>query len=600
MQVRKFSFRSLKFKIFISNLFIVLGMFLLFGAFLLKMNLDQERKTAMTAARASLSQTSTYLSEKTASIRNAVDSLALSQQTLDILNMDNTEKYKDIVRWNIDYNYITESVMKSMNNSDIAKLVILTENELAKIINTPLVFDISVLEGTPWHEKWYEAPESYIWHAASDLSLAAGHGEEQICFTRSLLYSYYNYQTLYIGYVDRKVFDNLLNVNTLDEYTSFFVMNNKGQILSGSKNLPAQYLEAIANRLAAEEGLEQDANQPQLRRFDNQELIVGSTGIPDTNLYLIYIHSLGNKIRDMIKSSAGNMAVIILLILPVVLGLSLGIAFSVTRRIDRLRENMLQAGEGDFGIEILQSSQGDEIGVLTKHFNYMLTKISLLLDSQYAFGKRIKELELKSLQAQINPHFLYNTLDLLKWKAVKHNDSEIQELVTALSNYYRKSLAKGRDIVTVMDEIEHISAYVYIQNKRFDDCISLSLEIPEEVKGCMIPRITLQPIVENAVLHGLLEKADPSGTILIRAEIEGELLEISIQDDGIGMEREKADKLLTEDSEGSITGSGYGLKNIDERIKITFGKNYGLRFTSAPGEGTTVIITIPARTDEET
>lgn len=596
--MRKFSFRSLKFKIFISNLFIVLVMFLLFGAVLLKINLDEERKTAMTAARASLSQASTYLSEKTASIRNAVDSLALSQQTLDILNMDNNEKYEDIVQWNIDYNYIAESVMKSMNNSDIAKLLILTENELAKIINTPLVFNISVTEGTIWHEKWYGAPESYVWHAASDLNFSHPSGEEQICFTRSLLYSYYNYQTLYIGYVDRKVFDNLLNVNTLDEYTSFFVMNNKGQILSGSKNLPTQYTEAIAKQLSEENNFEQDANQPQIKVFDNQEFIVGSTGISDTNLYLTYIHSLGDQIRDRVRTSAANMAVIILFILPVVLGLSLAIAFSVTKRIDRLRENMLQAGEGDFGIEILQSSQGDEIGVLTRHFNYMLTKISLLMDSQYTFGKRIKELELKSLQAQINPHFLYNTLDLLKWKAVKHHDHEIQELVTALSNYYRKSLAKGKDIVTVMDEIEHICAYVYIQNKRFDDCIRLILQIPEELKNCVLPRITLQPIVENSILHGLLEKAEPSGTILIRVKREGELLEISIRDDGIGMDREKADKLLTEDSEGSITGSGYGLKNIDERIKLTFGKNYGLRFTSEPAAGTTVIITIPARTEE--
>src|SRR5690606_27856206 len=110
--------------------------------------------------------------------------------------------------------------------------------------------------------------------------------------------------------------------NTLDEYTSFFVMNNKGQILSGSKNLPEQYMEAIAKQLAEGGALEQDADQPQLQRFDNQEFIVGSTGIANTNLYLTYVYSLGNKIRDRIRSSAANMAVIILLILPVVLGLS--------------------------------------------------------------------------------------------------------------------------------------------------------------------------------------------------------------------------------------------------------------------------------------
>ena len=225
----------------------------------------------------------------------------------------------------------------------------------------------------------------------------------------------------------------------------------------------------------------------------------------------------------------------------------------------------------------------------------MLTKISILMDSQYALGKRIKELELKSLQAQINPHFLYNTLDLIKWRANEYNDTETEELVAALSNYYKRSLGRGRDMVPLKDEIDHIESYVYIQNMRFDNCVKLTVEIPDSLKNCLLPRITLQPIVENAIIHGILEKNDESGTINIRAEGRNNELYIYITDDGVGMEQEKADILLSENDTMNITGSGYGLKNIDERIKLSFGEAYGISFSSHPGKGTTVIVRIPIK-----
>lgn len=131
--------KSIKFKIFISNLGIVIGMFLIFGVIFLKINIDQARDTAFSSAKASLSQASTYLAEKTASIRNDVDSIALNQQVIDILNIDNSEKYRDIVKWNIDYSRISEMVIKTLNNSDIDTLLIATENDIAKVMNTPIL-----------------------------------------------------------------------------------------------------------------------------------------------------------------------------------------------------------------------------------------------------------------------------------------------------------------------------------------------------------------------------------------------------------------------------------------------------------------------------
>lgn len=591
--MRIFSVKSIKFKIFISNLAIVVVMFLLFGIFLIKFNSSQARKTALLSAKSSLSQASVYLAEKTVSIRNAVDSIALSQQTLDVLNMDNKNKYADIVKWNIDYHYILELVMKSINNSDIDRIIIATENELAKIINTPLIFNLSSLIDTAWYNEWLDTSESYFWHMPYNIGNENGDNEGFICFTRSLLYSYYNYETIYIGYVGREVFDNLLNINTLDEYTSFFIMNSKREILSGTKNLRSEYMEHITEKILARNYNYLDSIYLQTESMDGHEYIIGITGIPNTNLYLTYIYSISDMIADMVNTNSKNIVVIMLIIFPMVLFLSLAVAFSVTKRLDRLKKNMVYASEGDFDIDIMQPAQDDEIGVLTKQFNYMLTKISILMDSQYSLGKRIKELELKSLQAQINPHFLYNTLDLIKWRAIDNKDGEAVELVSALSNYYKRSLGKGQDIVTLEDEIDHVKSYVYIQNKRFDNGIRLSADIPLNLRNCLLPKITLQPIVENAIVHGLLEKEEPGGNIDIRAEYKGNNTYIYVTDNGVGMDQGKADALLSAGPDMSITGSGYGLKNIDERIKLTFGKLYGISFISSVGEGTTVIINIP-------
>ena len=155
---------------------------------------------------------------------------------------------------------------------------------------------------------------------------------------------------------------------------------------------------------------------------------------------------------------------------------------------------MLQVSTGNFDMDILSVADMDEISLLNQHFNYMATKISLLLDEKISIGKRLKEQELIALQAQINPHFLYNTLDLIKWQAVKHHDSEIEALVNSLSDYYRLALSKGKEYLPLRSELSQIEAYVYIQNQRFDGHIHLELQIPEERMDYLLPKLTMQPI----------------------------------------------------------------------------------------------------------
>ena len=302
--------------------------------------------------------------------------------------------------------------------------------------------------------------------------------------------------------------------------------------------------------------------------------------IPYKDLLLLYNRSMN------------SILVAAILVIPIAFALSFIFSASNTKRIRELILNMRQAvkGSGDFNVNILPSSN-DEIGELVKNYNYMLTRISKLMEDEYMLGRQIKHLELKALQAQINPHFLYNTLDLANWMSVNTNSPQIGALVQALSRFYKLSLSKGEEIVTLCNEIEHLKTYIQIQNMRFSDSIKLEVELPEKYLDCLIPKITLQPIVENSILHGILEKEDESGTIKIHVEEDGNDILIIIEDDGVGMTTEKISSLLIDSNENDL--HGYSIKNINDRLALHFGSKYGLTYESQYGKGTTVQVRIP-------
>ena len=202
---------------------------------------------------------------------------------------------------------------------------------------------------------------------------------------------------------------------------------------------------------------------------------------------------------------------------------------------------------------------------------------------------------MKALQAQINPHFLYNTLDLVNCLALREQVPAIGEAVGALSRFYRLSLSGGAERVTVAQELEHVETYLRIQNMRFDDGIALSVDVPAEVRAATILKIVLQPLVENAVLHGIREKESGRGTVTIRGHtLEGAAgLEVvlEIEDDGVGMDAAQLEALGEE--RAGPSEHGYGVRNIDRRLKVEYGAEYGLTFRSRPGAGTAVLVRIP-------
>jgi two-component system sensor histidine kinase YesM len=262
---------------------------------------------------------------------------------------------------------------------------------------------------------------------------------------------------------------------------------------------------------------------------------------------------------------------------------------SITQRINRLISGMRKAQQGKLdGIIIPQGS--DEITELMADFNYLIKRVSILLAENTRHMNEARRNELTALQYQINPHFLYNTLDLINWSALSHNIPEIYETVQSLSRFYKLSLNQGKSIVPLSDEIKHITAYMEIQNRRFENTITFITDVPEQCMDYSIVKLTLQPLVENAVLHGILKKEIRKGRITVSAEERDDCLLVSVHDDGIGIEEEVLKGLMIRNFS---SGKSYGLSNVHARLRLHFGERYGLHIESIPRRHTKAILTLP-------
>ncbi len=249
---------------------------------------------------------------------------------------------------------------------------------------------------------------------------------------------------------------------------------------------------------------------------------------------------------------------------------------------------------------LMTSDNVDEITELGMSFNIMIGKIKELLDSKIKEQEELKKAELRALQAQINPHFLYNTLDTIIWMAESKKTDQVVRIVSALSNFFRISLSKGMDWITIGEEIERIRNYLTIQKMRYQDILDFKIEVDENVAENTILKLILQPLVENALYHGIKNKRQ-GGTISVRARRKGEdevLLEV--EDDGIGFTPDKLAQLRSEleDDSGDIKlESGFGIGNVNKRIRLYYGRPYGLSIESEYTTGTCVTLVIPAKVE---
>lgn len=587
--------RTLRRKILIFNACIVIGAFSLFTVAFLRITYSRFYSELLKSSGASFHQTETLLEEKVDSLRDEMDTVCLNQQVDDLLNADNSGKYQKFLDWNVDATAVKTRISSTLCSTGIDEIDVFTTNPIGKM-DTPELRNLSGVRKTAWYAEVQPSKHSFIWTEVGQMG-SAGKEANRVCFTRKLPYVYQNYETYFVGFLKKDFLEELLNANITDSYASCYAVDEKGNVLFG-KNLAAPETSGRIADWIRKKRSESDAPIPiQQVPVGGQSYFIGAQEIENTNLTLIYTYSFSQKGNDMIRENLLLMLSILAAVLPLVFLFSFLTARSITKPLETLEKNMAKAGAGNFDIALPELSSDVEVRTLTSCFHHMLTKISALLEEQYNYGKQIKDLELKSLQAQINPHFLYNTLDLINWKAVRDGNRDIQSLVVALSSYYRKGLSKGEDVVTLQSEIEHITAFTYIQNMRFDNGITLRVDVPRECDACRVPKLILQPLVENAISHGILETESTQGTVLVKARKRGDDLFVAVVDNGIGMNQKAADELLQSDTKKSERAH-YGIWNIGERLKLSFGQKYGLTLISHEGRGTAAVLRMPFRGEE--
>ena len=274
-------------------------------------------------------------------------------------------------------------------------------------------------------------------------------------------------------------------------------------------------------------------------------------------------------------------------------------ASSVTKPISELRGLMSAVEKGDFSVRY-QGNSEDEIGKLGKNFNHMLEKIDELIQQLYIEKQSKLEAQLKNLQEQIKPHFLYNTLDTISWMARDHDAMDVVDLVDALTNMFRIGLSKGKDYITLREEKTHVTNYLYIQKIRYQDKLRYEIDIPEDYDSLIVPKLILQPLVENAIYHGIKLKRG-GGTIRIVGRPVENAFELCVCDDGAGVDSERL-ALLREQlaSPGDVQNKvGFGLFYIAERIMLCYGSEYGVTIDSIKNVETSVTIRLPLQNQEE-
>jgi two-component system sensor histidine kinase YesM len=306
------------------------------------------------------------------------------------------------------------------------------------------------------------------------------------------------------------------------------------------------------------------------------------------------------------KNRFNNWIIIYSILLPCVIGFSIGAAWIISASIyipiKKLQDLTTTITKND--LQALVSRENvDEITELGMSFNIMTSKIRELLDFKVREQENLKKAELKALQAQINPHFLYNTLDTIVWMAESNQTGQVIEIVRALSSFFRIALSRGKDWIPISQEIEHVSSYLHIQKIRYRDILDYEVDVDESIKDGTILKLTLQPLVENALYHGIKNKRN-GGTIRVRARkgSPGRVL-LEVQDNGVGCTPYRLAKILEtlEDDSHEITpdGEGFGLANVNKRIKLYYGPEYGLAVESQYHQGTRVTVSIPLRQNSE-
>ena len=492
------------------------------------------------------------------------DYIAFDRTLAEVFSMEYGTPYEQ-------YEQLTQKVdpilrTASYFHGGMQQITIYTDNGMVKHDTT--VAPVSEIEETDWYQKTLEHP---------GLNWFANYQEETLFSARKLafsgaregvniLYMDVDYQKLFTPYAETLISECGLYITDQDGKLVFEESRFSGK----NQNYDLTYSEFLEQR---------DRGSTDYIILCEQSNTTGWT------VWLYQPVGLAGEAMRPIGVMAG--VTILICIFAAVLAYFITSGM-VSSRIERLTHFMQEVQEGSMDMQ-MESDDRDEIGMLYRGFGSMMKRIRTLINEVYLSKLTQKEAELKALQAQINPHFLYNTLSLINWKALAAGEEDISRMTLALSTFYRTALNRGRNVLQVETELSNTRAYLEIQSMLHDGDFDYEIEAQTEILQCESLNLILQPLVENAIHHGIEEKTDGRGKITVRGWKEDNCVWFMVEDNGVGMEQEVADKILTMESKG------YGVRNVDERIRLCYGEKYAMKVESVVGKGTKMTIHFPAR-----
>ena len=391
--------------------------------------------------------------------------------------------------------------------------------------------------------------------------------------------------------VSAKYFQDIMKNANITSEGLVYLMSENGRMITSSNSSILQKMQkkGILLNYGAELFMEK-------RKEGQKEYYITRQNVDGASWQMILIipeNEYEDQYRFLWLSAAlmlGSMIAVIVLMSYLLSGYYVG-------RLKKLNVEMTGLESGNLNANLPITTEEDGIEKIYHNFNGMVQEVQRLMQEHYQLGKEVKMAEVRALQAQINPHFLYNTLDLINWISMDYGAEEIGTLTWNLARFYRLSLNHGKSLISIGEEVEHVEVYVNIENYHFDNAISLEVDVPEELKSYACLNIILQPFVENAIVHGIAEKPDiESCEIRICARREEQDIVFSVQDDGPGVDVKEMQKETQQDIR--TAQHGYGVRNINFRLKLCFGEKYGVTYLESE-KGTHVEIKIPVMTMAE-
>lgn len=391
--------------------------------------------------------------------------------------------------------------------------------------------------------------------------------------------------------VSAKYFQDIMKNANITSEGLVYLMSENGRMITSSNSSILQKMQkkGILLNYGAELFMEK-------RKEGQKEYYITRQNVDGASWQMILIipeNEYEDQYRFLWLSAAlmlGSMIAVIVLMSYLLSGYYVG-------RLKKLNVEMTGLESGNLNANLPITTEEDEIEEIYHNFNGMVQEVQRLMQEHYQLGKEVKMAEVRALQAQINPHFLYNTLELINWISMDYGAEEIGTLTWNLARFYRLSLNHGKSLISIGEEVEHVEVYVNIENYHFDNAISLEVDVPEELKSYACLNIILQPFVENAIVHGIAEKPDiESCEIRICARREEQDIVFSVQDDGPGVDVKEMQKETQQDIR--TAQHGYGVRNINFRLKLCFGEKYGVTYLESE-KGTHVEIKIPVMTMAE-